>query len=502
MAQMQHRVNLTSPTFPLLTENFGRTVVGKPRDEASAEGDTPQVYYCHNVFPIKEGFESVGYKNIVNAINPADIIRGEVVQIKGDAHSRIYLAWSQTGEVYALKPGASDWIKLPATVPVTTSFYFDVDTISIGTVNGVSYIYYKGISAFTYNETTDSLDAVTLSGLTLSEIIGITDSYGYLIAYSETANAWSSTLDPTDFVPSAVTGAGGGSVAGIGGAIRFCFSNSLGFLIYTETNVIAATYTGNSRAPFKYREVDGSKGGLTTDLVAYTANSYDQYVYSRAGLQAVSSTKASTFLPEFTDFIVGDVFEDFDESTLTFSVQRLSSPMVKKIKFIASRYLIISYGVTSLTHVVVYDTILGRMGKLKIPHVYCFEYATGTGEEVAKEAIAFLSSDGSIKLVDFSSATVQSGVILAGKYQLMRSRLTTLQEVQVENVKLASDFSVHSLYSLDGKTLNTVAGYQASSVEGLRKYYFKTTAVDHSILMVGAFKATSILLYFNLNGKR
>jgi len=88
----------------------------------------------------------------------------------------------------------------------------------------------------------------------------------------------------------------------------------------------------------------------------------------------MSSQKAQIVLPEITDFLAGKVFEDFDEVTKELSLTELTATMKKKTKFISSRYLIVSYGITEFTHALIYDIALERLGKLKIAHVDCFEY--------------------------------------------------------------------------------------------------------------------------------
>lgn len=501
MAERKYRINLQSPEFPLISEDFGRTIMGKPREESAMEDNEPKVYYGHNILPSKQGYDSVAYKEIVSAVTPADTFLDEVIEIKGNARSRLYLAWNLTGEVYVLKPDSYSWTKLPATVPATAHVGFSTDEITFGNVNGISYIYYIGVGAFIYNETTDTLDNVVLSGLSIPDILGISSSSGYLIAFTQTAVAWSSTIDPTDFVPSAITGAGGGSVADIRGSIKFIFSNSLGLLIYSETNTVAATYTGNTQFPFKFREVDHSKGGVSPDLIAYNTNAAEQFIFSRGGLQVITSQRAKTILPEVTDFLLGDRLEDFDTTTLQFTYTDLSSPMLIKIKFLASRYLVISYGATSLTHAIVYDTALERMGKLKINHTYCFAYAS-SADEIAKESIAFLQNDGSVQVIEVNPSTEPDGVLLLGKFQFIRSRFITLQELALEKVKLNETLTVYDGYSLDGKNLVFEEGYLKYSATNLKEYSFHRTAADHSILLVGAFRLVSALLTYSIHGSR
>lgn len=79
------------------------------------------------------------------------------------------------------------------------------------------------------------------------------------------AIAWSSLIDPTDFTPSLVTGAGGGAVQGAKGDIVCCVSHTIGLVIYTNQNAVAAPTSGNARYPFNFRELVAS-GGIASSI--------------------------------------------------------------------------------------------------------------------------------------------------------------------------------------------------------------------------------------------
>lgn len=501
MAQQVHKLSIQNSEFPLLSEQQPRTVIGADSEEVYDKQAKPGLYYCHNVMPTLRGLDSVGYKQYMGAVFPAATDLSDVRIIYSTNRSRLYIAWATTGQAYALEEGSSSWVKLSNTIPSTIFSSFSSELITLGTVNGITYIWYRGIGCFVYNFSIGNFTAVTLTGLVISSVLGITASSGYLIAYSASDISWSSTLDPTDFIPSTVTGAGGGSVAGIGGAIKFGIPNSVGFLIYSDTNVIAATFTGNTQYPFKIREVDDSRGGISLDLVGYEANVSSQFAFSKAGLQTVTSQKASIILPEVTDFLAGKKFEDFNETSQTFELTELSATMKKKIKFISSRYLVISYGITSFTHALVYDIALERLGKLRITHVDCFEYVRDQ-TEVSKESIAFLLADGTIKTLNFSTADISSGIAVLGKFQYTRTRLITIHGLELENSELELSASATALVSVDGKATTRVPGIVSYSTEGVRKFNFRVTAVNHSFVISGKFNLVSALLTYSVHGRR
>ena len=504
MAQRFYKVDIGNSIFPMLSEQQTRTTIGSTTGKESAGENKVGVAYCHNVLPSQYGFDSIGYISKIPAsvFLPVDESFIDVRVIYGNARTRIHLAWDSEGTVYALFGTSLLWIPLSSTIPDTRSPTFSAESVTVGTVNGVSYIFYSGIGAFVYNETTNQMDPVTLVGLTIADILGVVASSGYLIAYTVNAVAWSSTLIPTDFTPSTVTGAGGGDVAGTAGDIIFCTSNTLGILIYSDANVIAGTYTGNTQFPFKFREVDSSKGGLALDKTAYEANSSEQFVFSKAGLQSINSRKAENILPEVTDFLAGRRFEDYNETTKLYEVTDLiaSATMLKKIKYIASRYLIISYGLTEFTHAIVYDTALQKLGKLKITHVDVFEYIFDQSE-ISKESIAFVLASGEVKLVDFSADT-STGVIILGKLQFVRSRFITLQGVEVENVETGDTLDVSSQVSLDGKNFTSVQATLADSDGNFREYVFRSTAKNHSLVFIGKFNLVTAQVRYVIAGRR
>lgn len=487
----------------MLSEQLGRTTI------VASDGERDRapvgIAYCHNVMPAKEGMDSVGYRK---AVDPAVGLGAErkfvdVRVVFGSDRNRLYLGWDDLGNVFSLLTGATDWIAIPPTVPPTGGAGFNPNSVTVATVNGVSYIMYSGIAAFTYNEGLNALEEAVLAGLAIADVLGLVASSGYLIAYTDEAIAWSSTIDPVDFVPSQVTGAGGGNIAGIAGAVLFSVPSPTGVLIYTAANVIGATFTGNSSYPFKFREVSNSKGGVSLSRVAYEANSRVQYAYTKAGIQAINSQEATTILPEVTDFLAGRRFEDFNETTLSYEVTDIdpATTLLKKVKFIASRYLVVSYGITEYTHALVFDTALQRLGKLRITHADVFELVS-TQSEIARESLAFTLDSGEVQVVDFSTQAASSGLLILGKVQFSSTRMTKLLGVEVENVETAATLDLYSQVSINGKTFATVQGTVREDVSNMREYAFTAVGKNHSIVFKGKFNLVTALTRFTLAGRR
>lgn len=505
MSQITYRGNLSAASFPFLAENFGRSVIIPQYDNTfnrqiqSAE-DTdkdigiPQIYYCHNVMPHPQGFQSIGYIPLIPG-GLANFKQIEILQDSGD--NKVFLGITTLGQFYV--SSGSTWV-FKATFPI--------GQITVAHVSGVSYIYIQGYGCLFYDFAAQVFTGINLIGLTIAGptgTIGICPSGGYLVAWNSTAVAWSSLIDPTDFVPSLVTGAGGGSVEGAKGNITFVVPHLLGFIVYTSANAVAAVASGNTRFPFNFREIVSSGGLGSLTLIAADANSGNHYAYTTDGMQLISTSTAQTVYPEITDFIAGKLFEDFDESTNLFSSVALTSTMQKRINVISSRYLVISYGVTSLTHALIYDLVQKRYGKVKIPHVDTFEYQLPNVAvtETPRQSIGFLQIDGTLQVIDFSvSSVLSNGVLILGKYQFVRPRLLQMDEIALENIRVGANYSLTLFTALDGKNYTQSTPYLDLAAGLFRRYKTRAVGINHSLLHKGAFEICSLVLVFNIHGKR
>lgn len=512
MSQITYRANLSAKSFPFISENFGRSVIVPQYDNnfnrqltASEDLDKdvgiPQIYYCHNVMPHPQGFQSVGYTPVI-AGGFSNFT--SIFALRDAGENRAYLGITSTGNYYISTGGPWAFKGTYPTGGITTTAF----------VSGTTYIYIQGYGCIKYDFGTSAFvgggsgGTGNFSGLVTTgagATIGITAAAGYLIAWNQTAVAWSSTIDPTDFVPSLVTGAGGGNVEGAKGSISFCVPHLLGFIVYTSANAVAALFSGNSRFPFNFREIVASGGVSSLDLIAFDANSGNHYAYTTSGFQLINTSQSQTVFPELTDFIAGKLFEDFNETTNTFSTIVLSGTMKKKITVVSDRYMVISYGVTSFTHAIVYDLVEKRYGKLKIPHVATFEFQipTSTITEIPRQSLGILFDDGSASVVDFSvNGPGQSGVMLLGKYQFVRPRTLQLDEIALENIRVGFTFSLTDLYTLDGKTYLQYNPTLDLSSGLFRRYKSRIVGLNHSLLFKGAFEVCSLVLTFNIHGKR
>jgi hypothetical protein len=522
MPLIAYRGNLSAATWPYISKFQGRTIIVRAQDnnfsrqlESSLDTDKdigqPMIYYCHNVMPTGNGFQSVGYEQHISAIDGTDKGIKREFTVRDDSFaggSKIYLMlgtggfyWTENenlgyqGYVQSYWDGSA-FQPLPANVQD-----FQVTTAHVA---GITYIYIATIGCFVWDFANSRLTLQTLTGLNPVAVVGITESNGYLIAYSANAASWSSLIDPTDFTPSLQTGAGGGNVEGIKGNITCGAPTSNGLVLYTEKNAVSVLYTGNAQYPFQFNECVGAGGVSTLERVSYDADSGYNYAYTSFGMQVLKAKAAESVFPDVTDFLAGQWFEDFDDTALQFAYQALSSPMQKKLAFIANRFLVISYGVNELTHALVYDAVQKRWGKLKFTHTDVFQYdlLSELVSDIPKKSIALVTKEGAVYLVNFAIPfTPRSGTLLLGKYQYVRENNLQLQQAALEEP--GPGMICYDFVSADGKNYSQVIkGIPIQSSDDLVVYGFGAPdGKNHSLLLQGAFNITSVELKFNTTGR-
>lgn len=509
MARVPHRVNLNASSFPFLAKNMAQTVIIRGQDanyvppvvanatEVDKDVGIPLVYYCENVMPTAQGYNSVAYENVVPAAVGAGAF-AYTLALRDVSDRRAKLGVDPTnGELWVLRSDTGIWQKKLS----STAFIGKLVTAAF--VAGKTYVFVQGQGAYEYDFSLDGFVVVTLTGIEVSQTIGAIASNGYLIVWSPDAVAWSSTVDVTDFVPSLTTGAGGGTPEGVKGAITVLAASVSGFVAYTTVNAVACAYSGNSRYPYNFREIVGCGGLRTPELVAVDGNNGVQFAYTSYGLQSVSFQSAQSVQPEVTDFISGNEMETYDRALNKFSYQSVVA-MKKKLTLISNRYLVMSYGVSELTHALVYDLSLKRWGKLVQTHTEVFDYDLPSSDtyESAKRSLALMTASGEVWTVDASTIAEGDGLILLGKYQVTRSRLTELYEVVLENVLASATFALKALVSLTGKSSQMYDLYLAEEDEDSRKYLMDPVAGKNvSLQFSGGFSLTFVQLDLGQNGR-
>jgi len=120
-----------------------------------------------------------------------------------------------------------------------------------------------------------------------------------------------------------------------------------------------------------------------------------------------------------------------------------------------------------------------------------------------------LQSDGSllIPVMDEYNFTANA-VCLIGYYRLIRQKLLTIQQINIENIDNQSyDFKLSIISSQLDSTLETVSSFSSYDihVEGgstVKAMYGYAVGLDHAILVQGSFSLISIEFWFTLDGNR
>lgn len=538
------RGNLGSASFPFVSDfqgrtiiipqfdqNFDRTVNSSAQDVDKDKG-VPQVFYMHNVMPTSQGYQSIGYNTNIDAMNPAVEDFDQFFLLRDSDENKALFSPS-AGNNYVYTVPAGGWASINP-LPVGSFPYNGLVTASY--IHKRTFIYYEMQGAIEYDFTAGTFSSVVFNGLVANNIRGICASTGYNIAFNEETVFWSSTTDETDFTPSLITGAGSQIPNDLKGKIVAILPVPQGFFIYSTKNIVSAFYSGNIRFPWIFREVPNSAGIANTNNVAWQSTLSLQYAWTTAGLMKIDRSGAEIVFPALADFIAGRVFEDFDEVTGLFSVQYSGSDFLTKLCFTGSRYLVLSYGLSQLTHAIVYDTSLKRWGKFKITHVDAFEWPApnffgirtydqlegNTYDELfgntydqlseqqfivnsIKRDICFLQADGTVKVVNFDIGDADSnGVMFIGKYQFVRSSLIQLSGCDIECIGQQNANFVHKWYTtFDGKlfqqiNIPTIINYQSGSLA--KNYQGRAIGMNHTLFFGGGYNIVSFEIEFTVTG--
>ena len=516
MANQWLRANLAAARWPLTTELAGRSVITHGADmtydpsvvTTSDDKDRglPQVIYLHNCMPTNSGFQSIGYTQEIPNI-PAYTDFDSIFPITTSNLVRCLFV-PASGQNYIYNYTTGYWAPTSSFLPGTVNSSTLVTTAFL---KNQTYIYYDTVGAFTYDDVGLVLVPVALAGLVISAIHGLCAANGYLITWNDTNIAWSSLTTPTDFTPSLISGAGGGAIQEAKGKILFCLPIAGGFMIYCEQNVVSARYSSNIQFPFIFVEVAGSSGVTSPGMVSWQANAAEHYSWTGAGLQKIDKNSVIQVFNEQSDFLSGLIFEDFDELTLQFTTTYLLAPLNVRLTYISNRYVVISYGITAgiFTHALVYDTAYLRWGKLKIPHVDCFQWnfpdsISVSVPTVSRKQVAFVGNDGTVNVVDFDfSEATANGVCVLGKFQLNRNRLIVHQESHVETARTAvNEFNFYLLPSLLGKDFGpVVTPKRILHTDKLSVYGRRLTVTNFCSLFMGSFDLTSYIINVSLGGQ-
>lgn len=533
MAQISYRANLSSAIYPMTLARAGRSVIIPgpdqnydrrldPQGEQKTAG-IPQAIYMENVLPTSDGYQSVGYSmgasyDLVGGYASTEL----VISLQSQSFKQIVLQFHTTKVNWAAYTYSWAEAELVGTPPGLAS----VEALSSATVNGVSYLFngtdlYKVDINGSGNVRITNITATVLPAGILTGVTNICSAFNYMILLKGNTLYHSSTISPLDFQASLVTGAGSSAPNNTAGLLKYLRASPSGYYLYCSGNVIAVTYTGNARFPWKFTPVLNSEGVGTSRHITGNAASSVQYAITSSGtIQAITGNEAVLIGAELGELLTRMVYRDvFDTNTNTFSVQDLNlrvTPMFR-LSLIGNKFLILSKGLysDSFDEAYVYDLGSKRYGKLNVVHtsivdvegsaftydlpqraILCIDQRTGTSK--------FISTDIHDLTATFSS------VLVLGKFQYSRSRFICLDEVEFESGRYTSivgpsnlNFSAYVLPTLNGKTflpaVNLTPKAGATSGDVL-SYYSSAEGQNIALLIKGAFDLSSVGLKFHLGG--
>ena len=521
MAQQTYRANLSAAIFPLTLASAGRSVIIPGPDNTydrrvDPEGEQknagiPQAIYLENVIPTANGYQSVGTEQItaLTLATGKDVYR--VITIEDYTY-----IFANEGGGYTLgcyrspKDDLITWTDFSATWfglfggPYIEGF-LPQNTLSLATVRGNNYFFVANGSQLGLSVAGGLSDVSgSVVGITVANIQCILASYNYLIAILDDGSiAWSSTTTSLDFTPSLVTGAGSTTPNAIRSDIVAAHACPEGFILYTETNAVLASYTGNSRYPWKFREIPNSGGHASERLVAapidsayhFTIDTHGSVTQIQAGESNKLAVEVSTYLRSGNATL-----DTFAAGVFTSTVSKLA---VYQINFFLNRYLMLHFKdvavTTKISHkiTVVYDILSRRYGRI---------YGASSQFWATQDSLYGVSDAGVIvKYIfdtqDESIGVVWNGTLVLGRFQYARSRNLCIDEISLEGDVV--DISTYVVPTLDGKTnIAPVVGAIETQTDTLQTTTYRVEGKNHLVAINGRFDISSLELTFHLGGAR
>lgn len=368
-------------------------------------------------------------------------------------------------------------------------------------------------------------------------IDGISSSNGYLLIWSGLEIAWApfdQSLGAFNFAATQdgeLTGAGVTIPEDLQGPITAVIPVAGGAIIFTNKNAVAMFYnSSNFAAPFIFKGISNAGGVESYEQVASEGPAQTIYAYTTGGLQKISLNSATPEFPDVTDFLGGHAVEHFDIDQKTFDYGEIALEFFTKLTYCGQRYLVISYGFypNVFSYALIFDTALGRWGKLRIPHKDCFYYSygseavdltyamlfdvtydelvnmsydqatiSGRGVTYPRQSIAFASADGVIKIavMDDRLKTDDSiSFVVIGKNQLSRNHFPVLHKLELDGLRVGGVVGV--IPSLNGRTHDDyISGYLYDATDDYGEYNFDlVTAKRFSVYIEGQFNLQNIIV--------
>lgn len=564
MAVQRFKLSLNAATFPLLSTLAQRAVcipqldgvARTPRTfmgaDDSIDYNIPQVIYCENVLPTKEGIKSVGYQQVIAPTVNNDF--DSIFSLRDEDENTVLYSPSK-GKNYIYDDVLLAWSSedIPTIWSLTLTAGSDPTTskVTYAYVDGKTFVCYSRLQSTTsvdmsimqWDAATKSLvpstSIITNLPFGVGEIDGISSSSGYLIVWSGLTIAWApfngTAFDFTIYANGAFTGAGFQIPEDVQGPVTAIINMSGGFIAFTTRNAIAAHYQAQAiQAPWIFREIPNAGGMTSYEQATVEGTLGNIFAYTSSGMQSLSLNSSELVFPAVSDFITSRSTERYDSGSHSIIPGTASVDLFTKVTAVGNRYLVISYGYYpgTFSFALVYDLALKRWGKMRIAHRDCFYYTqkpeaadmtyamlldvsyadtdplayqdmslTPDRVTAAQHALAFLKSTGEVVLGIWSdeARTEDSAIAIIGRIQLSRSSNMQFNAIEAEGLK-SGDIEIMPSY--DGRTL--AATEVLTPIYSAEDYLKAGSMIDcknFNIIVEGTFDLSTLIIEGTATGK-
>jgi len=539
MAKIVASATLAATVMPLLSRhvrqpvlvgkhdiNFSRHIDQNPKDEGN-DTTVPSLLFGENIVPTTSGYKSVALAQMFEALGGDK----EVVLVASVAESDTYafsfihlLAYSPTtGRHYHYNIYISSG-ELAYFPPTTETFTPGLNGLkpTLAAIKGKVFTAFNISTGLTIREQS-VLGTFTpvFTGLS-SSAVGIFAASGYLMAWSKNSIFWSALEDPTDFVPSDVTGAGGTKIVDLLGEIKYCKATQNGFIVYGDLNCVYAQASNDFRFPFIFKSIPYLVGISDQNDVSYGVST-DHIVKSGSAIYKVTKAQAIGSFQDFYTFLSSKKVERFENNRLVEYNLDNTDVMFTVVDGSATVLSYKSQDAEQYDYALIDFSNLGRQGKVKVDHSFVitwpfdaiisfllvsgFEFdlvsafddtlvsSLGEGGIITEgiNVICFVAKDGSMKLLLDSADYPANGTLILGPFQLAREAMVELTRVEA-TVANAAATSCTVLTSLTGEEINRDITLPAIQLGKKVRYNARVTGLNHSICIQGAFDLSSVLL--------
>lgn len=383
---------------------------------------------------------------------------------------------------------------------------------------------------------------------TTTEIRCICSSQGYLIVAHKNIISWAlfSNLQFNfqSYANNAITGSDSRVPEELVGDVTALVAVPGGFIIFSETNAVAAFYSStNFAVPWTFRQISGAGGVRSNRNVSRDHIGGKIYAVTTAGLQQISLNSAVSVSPVFDDYLTGKRSESRDEETGKIITGDLTATLQAGCNVIGSRYVVVSCtsNYDNLYEFAwIYDVHLKRWGKVNQVHtgiaqlkesdspedmtildigpeipVEMFGEATidsfvtdPTAEITAyRQQLGLVRPDGSIYRVVLGQGELgeiaPGGFLQVSGLQLTRNRMMTLQRVEFEGTQTAT---MQLFPSYDGRTVEDAIGTDFWSLvatdEDLTVFGGMITAQNFAFNLQGNFDLSTVIVRATTEGQQ